>query len=1004
MAFRATLGDAVVAVRAITTPTRSIAAPALARPPPSSSARTLVESLVHASSPTRTVFIRPASSFVGVTGPGTAPLRAHDATRSCATSARALGRVVDGGPDHHGALAARAQAPRDGSRNKHADDTNPDTIGSPVLDALFKARAPWWWTVAKAQVQARDRSRSHDVRPSLLYARSPNHSVLILVPSIPFPPTLQTRRRRFAWHWRASPSQQAFVRAGPSAASTHDCHHSEHAVDASSGMPSFGPHGCWGSSTGSSSSSSSSRQSSRGHAHSHRRGHDPSSCAQPLSGCRARFSSSSSARCSSRSWSWLYLALNDRRRRDCVTRSGYVRHACGEWRAFVGARGWAPVGLCGRGREVLRGARDRHARRVRGLVLRHRARAGVAYGQWSGPGLGQGHGYGEGPGTAGEEAGGGGGGGGGGERAGPFDYEAFRCSQWAELLGRGPHGARHGPGHGAHGRSHAHASHQGRSGWLRRHAPQEWVRHAHRVRRRKSGVLFFTMRACDANALRLREGGVGLGAARVDARRPLARAPRSGVQFVRSPQGAGRAPLVHASMAARQALRVGAIRAFSTSHVPALPSVPPPLPLVGVCTPLELGLPLLLPLASILKSSAALHVLSFVTRISLTLLPLSARSRIIHSLRERYLRDPTSLSSSLFGRCALEHKAGLLTAPSGFLTRWNALVGLPLLVLTPLVLLALVALASLERTPITGRWRIVMLSPAEEAELVRGVLAEPASATHPAPEGTSRDWVATLRRVLDLPDEGRSLTTGRRRLLGGDVLDPRDWRVRWAEAVLRALERGATPALAEGDSAPGVRAAVLSPPPTAFPLEPRAEAIGEGAHGIWSDELVLSKPAHAHSHPRGGDGATAASQQPPLRLEYDLLVVDRPEANAFSFGFGPDARPHTQPRRGVIVVYTGFLDEILSPSSSPSASATSSAARAPPSNPLRANLAPQTLPTDAQTRQLAVLMAHELAHLALSHTLESYASSSLLVPHLARLTADGALPFAPPSSSSEDAS
>lgn len=36
-----------------------------------------------------------------------------------------------------------------------------------------------------------------------------------------------------------------------------------------------------------------------------------------------------------------------------------------------------------------------------------------------------------------------------------------------------------------------------------------------------------------------------------------------------------------------------------------------------------------------------------------------------------------------------------------------------------------------------------------------------------------------------------------------------------------------------------------------------------------------------------------------------------------------------------------------------------------------------------------VLLAHELAHLLLSHTLESYTSSSLLIPTLSRLVVDG---------------
>ncbi|GAA5897964.1 hypothetical protein JCM8208_003204 [Rhodotorula glutinis] len=934
-----------------------------------SPARALVDLVLHAPSP------RPAlrqASIYRSTSLSTTPAPARQASnlaRLFSTSTRPLGRIVDGLPTdpHHRALAARPPPLEHDHERKHGDQhahgADPHTAGSSVLDALLKARprgAPWWWKVARAQVEVQDRQRSHNTH------------------------------RPFAWQWRASPMHHAFSHAGPSAASTHDCHHSSpdhHAADPTS--PLFFAHSSSSSGGGSGSSSSS---SSKGHAHSYRRGHDPASCAQPLSGCRA----------SSHSWSWWYLLANERRRHDPACQAGYVRHACREWHDFAGkgpygeayARehgnddlgeggGGQPARAprsCRREWDVLRGAQVGHARRRRGLALSHRARAhdGGRRGSSRSQGAGS-----------------------GAHRSGPFDYEVFRRAHWRRLLNWDSSHLGDGPrGDGALGR------HRGPR-WLRANAPHHWVRYAHRFRSREKGALFVTWRACDSDGLRV---GAAAGAARSGSVRPQVRPSTS--------------PFLSSSLPgapARLALRAGAARLFSTSPAPSIPFLPPsPTSLAGVCTPLELGLPLLLPLASLLKSTAALNVLSFVTRISLTLLPLSARSRILHALRERYLRDPTSLSASLVGRCALDYHARTLAAPSGFLARWNALFGLPLLVLTPLVLLALVALASLERTPITGRWRVVMLSPAEEADLVRSVLAptpstSPHASSHagdgsaatapaqtaPVPEGTSRDWVATLQRVLDLTDEGRSPTTGRRRLLGGDVLDPRDWRVRWAEAVLRALEQGAAPGLAAGDGGAPRRSGgpVLAPPPTSFPLEPRAEALGEGTS--WSDDFVLAKPAHAHSA-----HAHAQAGPAPLRLEYDLLVVDRADANAFSFGFGPDAqsvRPGEglagaaagRPRRGVIVVYTGFLDEILGrPASSASSSSTSASAGGSSSSastaadPLRDHLAPTTLPTDAQTRQLAVLLAHELAHLALSHTLESYASSSLLVPHLARLTSD----------------
>lgn len=61
---------------------------------------------------------------------------------------------------------------------------------------------------------------------------------------------------------------------------------------------------------------------------------------------------------------------------------------------------------------------------------------------------------------------------------------------------------------------------------------------------------------------------------------------------------------------------------------------------------------------------------------------------------------------------------------------------------------------------------------------------------------------------------------------------------------------------------------------------------------------------------------------------------------------------------------------------------------------------PAVLPTPAQTKALAVLLSHELAHLVLSHTLESYASTSLLIPQISKLGSDRASlpPSLPPSS------
>lgn len=80
-------------------------------------------------------------------------------------------------------------------------------------------------------------------------------------------------------------------------------------------------------------------------------------------------------------------------------------------------------------------------------------------------------------------------------------------------------------------------------------------------------------------------------------------------------------------------------------------------------------------------------------------------------------------------------------------------VVLPLLAVLPLVMLGSIVAASVERTPVTGRLRIIMLSPEEESELVDGIVGV---------EG-GRDWVKILSEVLQLPEDGRD------QMLGGKV-------------------------------------------------------------------------------------------------------------------------------------------------------------------------------------------------------------------------------------------
>lgn len=85
------------------------------------------------------------------------------------------------------------------------------------------------------------------------------------------------------------------------------------------------------------------------------------------------------------------------------------------------------------------------------------------------------------------------------------------------------------------------------------------------------------------------------------------------------------------------------------------------------------------------------------------------------------------------------------------------------------------------------------------------------------------------------------------------------------------------------------------------------------------------------------------------KSKYTVLLVDSPEVNAFSFGWPPGTEIPVGATPGVIVVFSGLLDSILASSTS-----------AKQSNG-------QVMPSAEQTRQLAVLMSHELSHLLLGH-------------------------------------
>lgn len=312
----------------------------------------------------------------------------------------------------------------------------------------------------------------------------------------------------------------------------------------------------------------------------------------------------------------------------------------------------------------------------------------------------------------------------------------------------------------------------------------------------------------------------------------------------------------------------------------------------------------------------------------------------------------------------------------------------------PFVMLAAVLIASLERTPVTGRWRLLLLNEKEELDIVHSVLQvgetelstsgmSSASSVQGAEE---RDWIAILKAVLG-EDEQNSLPGT---LLGGKVLDPTDWRVQLAESVLAKLEENVT-ALYSADSAQLSQRLSILPPPLRHPL---------------------SKSERTKHH-KG--------------IHNSILVVERPESNAFSFGFY-GATEQNQP--GVIIVFTGAIDDIMQAGlTSTSATLVESAPALGKKTEVEAkyalDYAPKyshssgldepswirsffgsILPTASlphidssfhgqveqgvavsreQEEALAILLAHELAHLVLSHTIESYASTTLLWPQLEKL-------------------
>lgn len=210
-----------------------------------------------------------------------------------------------------------------------------------------------------------------------------------------------------------------------------------------------------------------------------------------------------------------------------------------------------------------------------------------------------------------------------------------------------------------------------------------------------------------------------------------------------------------------------------------------------------------------------------------------------------------------------------------------------------------------------------------------------------------------------------------------------DWRYQWVRDTLRRLEVGIPVLQHEQELAPQWFDTTPDqpplPPPAEYPLQPRPRATDTMRR--WSEGLCGRHSPHS-AHVIAG---------PP----YSLLIIDKPDAaNAFSFGFGPDGACG-------IVVYSGFLDNILSkdPSSATSFDNTSPQTLHEGTSwwtPLFGSLftsprvpsPPNSVPTEHQTAELAILLAHEVAHLVLSHHLETLSSGTIILPAVISMFSD----------------
>ncbi|KZT20137.1 hypothetical protein NEOLEDRAFT_1141092 [Neolentinus lepideus HHB14362 ss-1] len=355
-------------------------------------------------------------------------------------------------------------------------------------------------------------------------------------------------------------------------------------------------------------------------------------------------------------------------------------------------------------------------------------------------------------------------------------------------------------------------------------------------------------------------------------------------------------------------------------------------------TPRSEGFPVLAVLGA-LKASTAIQAAQTIGRIALTFVP-------VILLKNHKSRRFLKAAARMEGRPGLEERKEILLKNMRVRT-----IIFRFLVLTPIAIFWAAILASLERTPLTGRWRLILLSPEEEDEI--------------SAQLAGSGWYQAVGDILAQESPPA-------------LLPPDDWRYEWVWSTLRRLEQ-AVPALSDEHSLDPSWLERGSdeqpfPPPAEFPLRPRPR--GAEYFRMLCDQVTAGNPQPV-SHALPG---------PP----YSLIVVDKPDSsNAFSYGFGPDGA-------GGIVVYSGFIDEILAKYSGKPAAQDSSARsnswmtflRNPFSSLFSTPPSPYTMPTEEQTTELAVLLSHELSHLILSHHLETLSSSNIIIPGVSSMLAD----------------